>query len=149
MLIALAGCGGGGTPSSQPSGGVDRAKLVEAASCMRSHGFPDFPDPIQDQGTWVIPPPANELTPPPACLSLFRGAKGRPPGQELSAEDIAQRRRWAACIRTNGIPNMPDPDSNGNFNLPAELTPLTNQPKWQDAQTACHSQQPPSLNLNK
>lgn len=139
VLVALAGCGGGGKAGSQPSSGVDHEKLVEASRCMRNNGFPDFPDPIEDDGRWVIPPPAADLTPPPACMDLFRGAKGRPPQRQLSAEELTQRRKWADCIRKNGIPNVPDPDSDGNFNLPPELQPITNQPNWAKAREACKS----------
>ena len=64
-LAALAGCGGG-EPAARPTSGVDHDKLVEAVKCMRASGFPDFPDPIQDEGFWVIPEPAANLTPPPA-----------------------------------------------------------------------------------
>ena len=137
-LVTLAGCGGG-KPGGEPTGEVDHEKLVQASQCMRSHGFPDFPDPVQDEGRWVIPPPAADLTPPPECLELFRGAKGRPPQRQLTAEEIDARRRWAECVRTNGIPNVPDPDSDGNFNLPRELDPITAQPNWAAAREACRS----------
>lgn len=146
MLIALAGCGGTGN---QPSDGADRNKLIEAARCMRANGFPDYPDPIEDDGIWVIPEPAADLTPPPACLELFRAAKGRPPARQLTAEELTQRRKWADCIRKNGIPNLPDPDSNGNFQLPPELTPITSQPGWDKAREACRSFEWPGVDFNK
>jgi hypothetical protein len=146
MLLALTACHGGTpTPKGQPSRGVDRDKLFEAAKCMRSHGFPDFPDPIQAEGTWVIPAPANDLPAPAACADLFRGAKGPGPQRELSPSQIADRRKWADCIRAHGISNLPDPDSNGQFNLPPELDPITAQPKWNEASEACRSLQPADM----
>jgi hypothetical protein len=116
---------------------------------MRNNGFPDFPDPIEAEGTWVIPPPAADLPPPPACLELLRGAKGRPPARQLSAEELTQRRKWAECIRKNGIPTLPDPDSNGNFNLPPELTPITHQPNWDTTREACRSFEWPGADFSK
>jgi hypothetical protein len=148
-LVALAGCGRDGEASSQPSQGVDHAKLTEAVTCMRNNGFPDYPDPIKEEGLWRIPPPASELTPPPACVDLFRGAKGRPPGRQLSAEELTQRRKWVDCIRENGIPNLPDPNSNGDLVLPPELSPITNQPNWDEVREACRSFEWPGLDFSK
>jgi hypothetical protein len=148
-VLLMAGCGGGGASAGRPSTGVDQTKLVEAANCMRAHGFPDFPDPIEDHGTWVIPAPASELTPPPVCLDLFRAVKGAPPPRELSAAQMAQRRHWADCIRKNGIPGVPDPDGNGDFQLPPELTPITNQPNWLKARAACRSLEWPGVSFDK
>ncbi|MFI5916403.1 hypothetical protein [Dactylosporangium sp. NPDC051541] len=147
LLVTLAGCGGG-KPDAQATEGVDHDKLVQAAQCMRSHGYPDFPDPVQDQNVWIIPPPASELTPPPECLELFRGAKGRPPQRQLTADEINQRRKWADCIRKNGIPTLPDPDSDGNVNLPPELDPITAQPNWATAREACKSLEWPNANFD-
>jgi hypothetical protein len=145
--LAVTGCGGDG-PAARPSG-VDHGKLVEAAACMRANGFPDFPDPVQDEGYWVIPEPAARLTPPPACLELFQGAKVPPSRQERSAEEIAQRRRWAACIRTNGIADLPDPDGNGDFQLPPQLSPITAQPRWDEARRACQAIEPGGMYFDK
>src|SRR4051794_16431678 len=94
-LIALSGCGGG-RPNARPSSGVDHDKLIEAVQCMRDNGFPDYPDPVEAEGRWVIPPPAADLPPPPVCLELFRGAKGPAPRRERTAEEIAQLRKWGA-----------------------------------------------------
>jgi hypothetical protein len=148
VVLALGGCGGG-APVAAPSSGVDYGKLIEAVHCMREHGFPDFPDPIRDEGRWVIPPPASELTPPPECLELFRGAKGPPPRRELTTEQIAQRRRWAECMRTHGVPDVPDPDSAGDFTLPPGADPIQSRPHWDDARAACRSLEWPGANLDK
>ncbi|WP_327003520.1 hypothetical protein OHA72_52050 [Dactylosporangium sp. NBC_01737] len=147
-LAALAGCGSG-EPAARPTGGADHDKLVEAVKCMRASGFPDFPDPIQDEGFWVIPEPAAGLTPPPACLELFQGAKGSAPRRERTAEEVAQLRKWGACIRTNGIPDLPDPDSNGDFQLPPQLSPITAQPRWEEARKACEALEPSGMHFDK
>ncbi|MEV4517038.1 hypothetical protein AB0K00_49805 [Dactylosporangium sp. NPDC049525] len=149
-LAALAGCGGGGGPAARPTRGADHDKLIEAVKCMRASGFPDFPDPIQDDGIWVLPEPAANLTPPPACLALFQAAKGTAPRREpRPAEEVAKRRQWAACIRTNGIPDLPDPDSNGDFQVPQQLSPITAQPRWEEARKACQSLEPSGMHFDK
>ncbi|WP_345121756.1 hypothetical protein [Dactylosporangium darangshiense] len=148
-LLALAGCGGS-APSARPSSGADHDKIVEASRCMREHGFPDFPDPIQDDGYWVIPPPASELTPPPECLRLFQGAKGNPPPRRaLPTEEVAQRRKWAECMRTHGVPGVPDPNSDGDFVPPTGAALNTVGPEWDQARQACKSQEWPGANLDK
>nr|BFE60086.1 hypothetical protein GCM10020063_046120 [Dactylosporangium thailandense] len=147
VLLAVAGCGTG-EPAAGPSTGTDYNKLVQAVRCMRDHGYPDFPDPVEDDGRWVIPPPAAGLTPPPACLELFRGAKGRPPQRQLTADEIAQRRKWAECVRRNGIPAVPDPDSDGNFQLPPALQPISAQPGWAAAREACRAYEWPGANFD-
>jgi len=52
--------GGSGPPSTQ-----DQQKAVEYASCMRSHGVPDFPDPTVLSGGFTvnIPPDADPNSP--------------------------------------------------------------------------------------
>jgi hypothetical protein len=52
--------GGSGPPSAQ-----DQQKAVEYASCMRSHGVPDFPDPTVLSGGFTvnIPPDADPNSP--------------------------------------------------------------------------------------
>lgn len=148
LALALAGCGGG-APAAAPSGGADHDKLVQASQCMRDHGFPDFPDPVEADGRWVIPPPASDLTPPDECLQLFRGAKGRDPRPPLTGEQVAQRRRWAECVRTHGLPDMPDPDSDGDFTPPTGAAPLTSRPQWPEAREACKSLEWPGANFDK
>jgi hypothetical protein len=148
LALARAGCGGG-APAGAPSGGADHGKLVEASQCMRDHGFPDFPDPVEADGFWVIPPPASDLPPPPECLRLFQGAKGTDPRRPLSSEQIAQRRRWAECIRTHGLADLPDPDSEGDFVLPDGAAPITSRPQWAQAREACRSLEWPGVNFDK
>ncbi|GAA3214773.1 hypothetical protein ACFO1B_12420 [Dactylosporangium siamense] len=147
-LLVLTGCGGG-QPTARPSSGADHAKLLEAVRCMRDNGFPDYPDPVEAEGTWVIPPPAGDLPAPPACEELFRGAKGPPPRRERTAEEVAQLRKWGACIQTHGIPELPDADSNGDFHPPPALVPITAHPKWQEARTACKELEPSGMNFDK
>jgi hypothetical protein len=93
------------------------SQAVQASQCMRAHGVTNFPDPLTAgpgakdgldansptfQAAWA------------ACRQYF------PPGVPTPAQS-AQREadllRFAQCMRTHGVPNFPDPDSQGAFNI--------------------------------
>ena len=142
-LLAVA-CGGGGNP---PASAALTAYQKELAfsQCMRAHGEPGFPDP-QANGSILIGPQdhlaqgssqfvaANK-----ACQHLL------PPVRPMSA---AQQRRltqkllkWVACMRSHGVPNMPDPTVNaGGVSISVPGGP--NSPFVRSAMRACHKLQP-------
>jgi hypothetical protein len=92
---------------------------------MRTHGVPDFPDPTSGGG-YEIQAGANGSS---ASISVdghtlnvsgpaFRAAmtdcaKYGPHGPAISGSQLAQIKqgalRMAACMRTHGVPNFPDP----------------------------------------
>ena len=153
-MIALAGCGGGGGSDGQPSappGVTNRAALVEAANCMRTNGFPNFPDPVEVDGRWVFPSPAaNPLKVPPPCEDLFRRAGALGGGQSqrtVTAEEITKLRKWADCMRANSLPNWPDPGSDGVFRLPPGSIPL-DDPLWKKADEACRPLEPGPIQID-
>jgi hypothetical protein len=49
-------------------------------------------------------------------------------------------RAYAQCMRTNGVPDFPDPDANGDLRGPAHEK--ANDPKFQAAQEKCRSLAP-------
>jgi hypothetical protein len=111
---------------------------------MRANGYPNFPDPVENgQGGWEIPesPDVPATIDPPACAELVRNAKqGTEVANAPSAEDMAKLRQYASCMREHGAPNFPDPDSQGNFDLPPELR---NDPARDTAHEACKQYAPP------
>jgi hypothetical protein len=149
-LLALAGCGGGGpahrataTPTVD-----DRAAMLQVAQCLRSHGHPDFPDPVQDKdGNWTFPGSGN-IPVVPACASLERQVKRRIIAENRpSAADMAKLRRVAACMRAHGVPDWPDPEEvEGTFPLPPRLQPQSmrpeNNPMMRAAYDACSKYAP-------
>jgi len=134
--MAVTGCGGGSTtPSvatvSTPTatspaagGGTQATGLLAYASCMRSHGVPNFPDPSGGEG---ISKQADIRATQDVSPSLAHAAEREcrsalPAGGSLSGRPIqtipAQDQRFylqaAACMRSHGITNFPDPSfSNG------------------------------------
>jgi hypothetical protein len=52
---------------------------------------------------------------------------------------------YAACMRSHGLPDFPDPDSSGGFPLPQNIDPDSAQ--YQAAANACQANAGPGLNL--
>lgn len=87
---------------------------------MRAHGYPNFPDPVELNGTWGFPASApNPQQRPAACERFVGQAKGDDGG--ASAADMAKLRSFAQCMRREGLPDWPDPDPEGAFPLPTRL----------------------------
>jgi hypothetical protein len=98
--------GGGSSGSGSPI-----AQAEAYASCMRAHGIHDFPDPTSSPGGGVS---FEHQAADQACKSLLPFG-GQP--RALTAEQLAQRVQYAACMRAHGVPNWPDPDAQGAFHL--------------------------------
>jgi hypothetical protein len=52
---------------------------------------------------------------------------------------------YAACMRSHGLPDFPDPDSSGGFPMPSNINP--NSPQYLAAASACKAYAGPGLNL--
>jgi hypothetical protein len=127
LLAASGACGSGGAGSG--SGTTSDAEILnigkELAQCMRQNGAPDFPDPTVKDGQLVMPQnqPADQVDKAlAACESITRKLPQSAAGDQYSDTEIAQLRKFAQCMRENGIPEWPDPKSNGSF--PILNTPL-------------------------
>jgi hypothetical protein len=147
-VIALLGaCDGGntnGSPgSSSPSrpgaatGRADPATVFrQVADCFRAHGHPDFPDPVQGKdGTWGFPPDAERVTVPDECADIFRQSKALnpnpPKGPVVNASDMITARKFAQCMRDNGLPDWPDPNADGTYTVPDRLVRSDAEDLWQ------------------
>ncbi len=115
-----AGSSGGSGSSSSPG-----SQAVAYSACVRAHGVPNFPDPkITTHGNGVsvaigINPSISSnphfKSAQQACIKLLPGGG---PGEEGSSRQISpseqsQYLKAAACIRSHGIPNFPDPTFSG------------------------------------
>jgi hypothetical protein len=151
IALLLAGCGGSSTSSSTGAGAPASAqspasaRLVRFAQCMRSHGVPSFPDPVngrlvlgQGGSTGVNPSSPAFQSASQSCKSLAPQGTASP---AQSAQSSAKAVKFAQCMRAHGVPNFPDPTSvgGGNFsmNLPPGVDP--NSPQFQAAGQACRS----------
>lgn len=119
---ALAGCGFSGNSSISESSGSEGTALA-FATCMRSHGVPQFPDPGSSQGPAFGPGSSLKSSP------AFQSAVGKcdklvPGGGPKSsaapaptASDLHTALAWAACVRKHGEPNFPDPSTSARGGL--------------------------------
>lgn len=118
--LLAAACGA--SPSSTGSGGssaTGAAAITASADrytrCMRSHGVPDYPYP-NSHGQLPKITPGNETqlgvsasrfnSAQKACQSLwpYQG-----PTQAQQRQQLAYALRFARCMRSNGVPDFPDP----------------------------------------
>jgi hypothetical protein len=157
MAAALAGCAGGGTAGDGEEPADVRAQAApvwrEAAECIRAHGYPDFPDPVvADDGTVKLPEDVarnldRNQDAARACepildrlpASVRQAQEG---GGTATPEQVAQLRRLAQCMRQNGLPNWPDPGSDGRFPLTDEIRREGKSPRVRNAMDRCDALNP-------
>jgi hypothetical protein len=158
--VLIAGCGGSssgassGHPGSATPGDAKKfeQQFITFASCMRSHGVPNYPDPqfTGSGGVRISPGQANPNSPAfktadSDCHRLL--PNGGAPAGANSPQDQVRAVKYADCMRAHGVPNFPDPSHDGAFNLPPGLNPES--PQFSQAGRACQSVQPSSLSVNQ
>ena len=155
LTAGLVGCGGDdgnsgiasangstGSPSSSatPSGN-DRDSDLKFAQCMRENGVPKFPDPDPNGGVGVD---LNQMGVDKAKVDAaqekckkYAPNGGEPP--KLDPQVVEQMRRYAACMRENGVPRFPDPPETGGFQLDMNKLGMDpNDPKFKAANEKCN-----------
>jgi hypothetical protein len=156
--LLAAGCGGGGSPgvasvSSSTTDAMTNGALA-LARCMRSHGLPNWPDPtssgvfdkstLRQLGYIVSRVRAVEDG---ACNHLL-GASSQ--GQTITLADRADYLKAAACMRSHGIPDFPDPtfqNNNVQTNIPSSLDQASSQ--FKSAAAICTKLIPAGLPYSK
>jgi hypothetical protein len=131
--LAIAACASS-SKSTTASGSSLPAAGLKFASCMRSHGVPNFPDPTANGpaptvGTVDKRSPAFQAAQQ-ACArvqAVIAEAKPRPTRARLL--------RQAECMRSHGVPSFPDPLPGGGFSYPSTINPQS--PAFIAAQNAC------------
>ena len=144
--LATAACGGGSpAASATPGSQAYYQDAVAYAQCMRSHGEPGFPDP-QPNGNFLIKGPKDAFSgaqmnsASKACQHLL--PKTPPLTAAQQRHLVAQALRFVACMRTHGIPGMPDPIVNsGGIEMkiggPSGSGPAPGSPVLRAAMQAC------------
>ncbi|MHA7133457.1 hypothetical protein [Oerskovia turbata] len=125
----VASAGDGDASSSTEQTGKSAEDLTDAeredlarefARCMRENGV-DMPDPGADGGGVIT---LDGSTDEGAMDAAFEACKEfLPDGGEpakLSPEDLEAQRKYAQCMREQGI-DMPDPDPNGGMTMAGEV----------------------------
>lgn len=132
----------GAASSSAPTSaaGADSATdpRLAFAQCMRGQGITDFKDPSGDGGGFQVPnnPDPTFQAALKACQSKLTGGGGTnsPEAQKAQNEFVAKQLKFAACIRENGIPDFPDPNTEGTINW---NTGSFQSPEFQQANEKC------------
>jgi hypothetical protein len=147
----LAACGGGSpAASATPGSQAYYQDAVAFAQCMRAHGQPGFPDP-QPNGRFLINGPKDHVggaqmdSANKACQHLL--PKPPPLTAAQQRQLTAQALRFVACMRSHGIPDMPDPVVNASgFQIsiggPDGKGPPPGSPILRAAMQACHKLAP-------
>lgn len=126
LSLSAVGCSGGS--STKAGAPTTSSSFVAYAACMRSHGVPSYPDP--NSGGQLAKPDAHHLGVSSAQLAstqqACRHALPRT-GRAVSAGSVQQcmqaencprslvrqvldeERSFAGCMRSDGVPNWPDP----------------------------------------
>jgi hypothetical protein len=146
--LLAAACGGGSSPA--PAADSAYQKLLAYSQCMRAHGEPGFPDPQpngnllingqQDHLNGALMNAANK-----ACQHLM--PKSKPLTAAQQRQLTVQALKFVACMRTHGIPYMPDPVVNAQgiriaIGGPGHSGPAPNSPVLRAAQQACQKLMP-------
>jgi len=164
LVVALAGCGAGGSPAT--AGGTPAATAAGAggggsgstartqhilrayAQCVRSHGFPNFPDPRMNANGQLFTGGNQQqikqagLQTEHACGNILSQLPPRPGQQSgpVTPAQLAMERQFAACMRQHGLADWPDPAPNGSFRL--STTPYAAMGKTGPVQTALQACRP-------
>lgn len=135
LAVLAAACGGSPAASTQERGAASFSR------CMRSHGVAAYPDPSQPGLL-----PKRTLRELGVSNTQFQAAQGAcihlvPNGGAPTPAQVAQYRStmlvYARCIRTHGVPNMPDPDSRGHLDIGPGSGVDVNSPKFLAAFHTC------------
>ncbi|MEU7872656.1 hypothetical protein [Dactylosporangium sp. NPDC049140] len=139
LLFTAAGCGkatggdngvatagdGKASPTATASSGTgnrdpkaDQEAFLRFAQCMRDHGVP-MDDPQFDGGgiSLMIPEGTDKskVDAAQAECKQYMPNGGEPP--KLSPEQQERMRKYAQCMRDQGITNFPDPNEDGGFQI--------------------------------
>ena len=152
--FVAAGCGSpspaqaGGAPTA--GGAARNASWLAYAQCVRSHGVPGFPDPNASE---QLPAGAakhalREVSDSVAKAATYACAKLNPAESgphALTAQQEQDYLKAAACMRSHGITNFPDPTFSGGSvgRIPASID--TSSPQFIRARQICERLIPAGL----
>ncbi len=139
--------------SSNPTtGSALQNDQVSFAHCMRSHGVPNYPDPTS---SGLIKESLQQLG---VSSSRFQSASsdcnhllpngGSGPSPQQVQQVRALSLQFSQCVRSHGVPNFPDPGSDGRIPDPATQGINQGSPKFEAANQACGKYRPPYMPSN-
>jgi hypothetical protein len=135
LTATVTGCGGGNTAgqatagqatagaSQPPAAQQARTVWLEYARCVRSHGFPAFPDPrVDSQGQPNFGSSPQIKSAGQQAQAACGGILSHLPatvrgGGPVTPAMLHEEQLLAACVRRHGLAGWPDPRPDGGFSL--------------------------------
>lgn len=159
LSVLAAGCGGGASkgvasitsgssttsPAPAASAGISSAtsstQLGRFSTCIRAHGEPSFPDPVNGQLSLAVTKGGPLDPSSPQFQSALEACKSlAPPGlagaSTPSTASLSQVLRFAQCMRAHGVTNFPDPTRTGGFLMSGSIQ---DNPHFEFALQACRT----------
>jgi hypothetical protein len=127
------------------------------AQCMRTHGEPNFPEPVRTgnavhealrAGSGVDPNSPQFTAARTACKHLLpnNGFPGPSAGPAFTPAERADYLKAAACLRSRKVPDFPDPTFQGDSVMFRSRTPIdTSTPQYNSALATCRKLIPAGL----
>jgi hypothetical protein len=112
VLLTACGSSSPGAGATGTTAAANRDPALKFATCMRSHGVTNFPDPGPGGGIEIGPNSGIDARSPAfqaaqkAC-ARYAPIKGGP--TPMTASQRRQALAFARCVRAHGVPNFPDP----------------------------------------
>ncbi len=139
-LTLLTACGSSSSDQAASAEDPQQAALAYAR-CMRANGAPDFPDPDAEGRFRGV---GHEQNGHPKLRAAQEACRDLAPGGEHEKFGdpafVEQARKFAQCIRANGVPDFPDPDAEGRFRGVGHEQ--QDNPKFRAAQGTCRQKLP-------
>jgi hypothetical protein len=149
IIVLASGCGGsssGGSDASSSSspGTSNVVKEVAYSNCMHAHGVDVT---VGSNGNVSIGSSGQGGSPQAvqaaqnACMHLLPNGGQAPKAKQQQA--LQRALKYSQCMRSHGVPDFPDPTSNGNgpvgFTIPNGSGIDTNSATYMKANQACQS----------
>lgn len=139
-VLALATACGSSSSDEAASPG-DRDQPIAYAKCMRDNGVADFPDPDSEGRFRGLgheqQDNAQFRTAQETCRDLAPGGLHENLGDPAF---VGQMRQFSQCMRENGLPDFPDPDTQGRLRGTGHEQQDT--PQYRTALEACRDMLP-------
>ena len=114
-ILAAALASSGAAMAQAPADQQD-AELAYA-QCMRDNGYAEFPDPTPDGGIRFLIEPGNAPRFHKAAAACQHLAPEGMRDDGVTSEEMDALLKLSQCVRENGVPEFPDPDATGRFDL--------------------------------
>ena len=150
--VATAGNRSTASASAKADGLTNQERALKFGQCMRDNGVPNFADPeVGDNGEMRLEfsAPEGDGTAPDKdtvdaamnkCKQYLPNG-GEPP--KLDAAAMEQQRKFAKCMRDNGVPKFPDPGADGGLMIDGNAIGMgPGDPTFEAAQKKCEQFQP-------